>query len=323
MLRGYNELRGSAAWVDCTNRGLIRMTGEDRARLLHALATNHIQQLQPGQGCYAFFLNAQGRILADANILCFDDALLVDTEPETRERLWNHLDQYIIADDVTLEDVTATAAATLSSISIEGPRSREAFGADGARLPETEGYWCEIGGGLIAARLSLTGGEGWRVFGPPASVEAFAAKSGLVQADEEAVRTVRLELGHPRYGEEISERFLVQETGQMRAMHFSKGCYLGQEIVERVRSRGQVHRHLMQVFIDGNEAPPAGAKLTTAPSVEGGDAKEVGEIVSAAYSPALGKVAAMAYLRTDAAKPGFEMVTQDHARRAVAAGPTT
>ena len=106
-MNGYKALRESAAWIDLSARGKICVNGDDRARLLHAITTNHIQQLTPGTGCYVFFLNAQGRVLADANILCREDHLLIDTEPEVRERIYAHLDHYIIADDVTLEDMTA------------------------------------------------------------------------------------------------------------------------------------------------------------------------------------------------------------------------
>src|SRR5947199_9413916 len=109
---GYQALRETAGYIDLSARGTIFAAGEDRVRLLHAMTTNHVQQLQPGQGCYAFFLNAQGRILGDVNILCFDDHLLLDTEPETRQKLYEHLDRYIIADDVTLADVTAELATT-------------------------------------------------------------------------------------------------------------------------------------------------------------------------------------------------------------------
>jgi aminomethyltransferase len=133
-------------------------------------------------------------------------------------------------------------------------------------------------------------------------IEAFG---DLPQANAEAARVVRLENGRPRYGEEITERFLLQETGQMRAVSFSKGCYLGQEIVERVRSRGQVHRHLLPVEIDAPEGPPPGTKLT------GADGKELAEIMSAAFSPALNKVVALAYVRTDAARPGFALKWND------------
>jgi aminomethyltransferase len=109
-MQGYNELRGGAAWLDVSGRGKIRVAGEDRARLLHAMTTNHIQQLTPGTGCYAFFLTAQGRILADVNVLCRQDSFLLDTEPETLQKLVEHLDKFIIADDVTLEDLTPALA---------------------------------------------------------------------------------------------------------------------------------------------------------------------------------------------------------------------
>src|SRR5712692_10435104 len=100
-LVGYDALRSTAAWLDLSSRGKIIVTGEDRARLLHAMTTNQIQQLQPGEGCYAFFLNPQGRILADVNLFCRENDFLLDVEPETRETLYRHLDKYIIADDVT------------------------------------------------------------------------------------------------------------------------------------------------------------------------------------------------------------------------------
>src|SRR5271168_5291981 len=116
---GYEALMTSAALLDLSRRGRIRLTGEDRARLLHAMTTNHVQQLKPGDGCYAFFLNAQGRILGDVNLFCLEDHFLLDTEPETRHKLFEHLDRYIIADDVTLTDETDR----LSTIAIEGPEA--------------------------------------------------------------------------------------------------------------------------------------------------------------------------------------------------------
>src|SRR5579862_5268914 len=106
MTDGYQALRETAARIDLSSRGRIRVTGEDRARLLHAMTTNHVKDLAPGTGCYGFFLNAVGRVLADANILCFEDYLLLDSEPESRGFLMEHLDKYIIADDVVLEDIT-------------------------------------------------------------------------------------------------------------------------------------------------------------------------------------------------------------------------
>src|SRR5689334_15021687 len=115
----YHALRHGAAWLDLSGRGKIRVKGEDRVRLLHAMTTNHVQQLEPGGGCYAFFLNAQGRILADVNLFILPEYILLDTEPETRQRVMEHLDQFIIADDVTLEDITDEMA----TIAIGGPNN--------------------------------------------------------------------------------------------------------------------------------------------------------------------------------------------------------
>jgi len=128
-MRGYSELRGGAAWLDVSGRYKIRAAGEDRVRLLHAMTTNHIQQLTAGSGCYAFFLTAQRRILADVNVLCRNDSFLLDTEPETQRKLLEHLDKFIIADDVTLEDLTPA----LATIAVEGPKSPDVLGA--ARAP--------------------------------------------------------------------------------------------------------------------------------------------------------------------------------------------
>src|SRR3982074_1394482 len=102
---GYQALREGAAWLDLSARGKIFASGEDRVRLLHAMSTNEVKKLEPGQGCYAFFLNPQGRILADVNLFVLEDRILLDVEPEVRDLIYRHLDKFIIADDVALGDV--------------------------------------------------------------------------------------------------------------------------------------------------------------------------------------------------------------------------
>lgn len=305
---GYRALRESAAWFDATGRGNIRMLGEDRKRLLHAMSTNHIEQLEPGQGCYAFFLNAQGRILADVNVLARPDFLLLDTEPELAQVIYRHLDGYIIADDVTLEDRTAETAV----IAIGGPKASEVLEKLGAPLP-AEPYACADWENGLIARIDLCGTGGFLILFPAsakADLQDRLAGLGVPEATAAEARTVRIEQGKARYGEEITDKYLVQETGQIQAMHFTKGCYLGQEIVERVRSRGQVHRHLKALAIDSDTPPSPGAKLTATAEQEGADA---GEIVSAAWSPAMGKTVAMAYLRTPFADPGAALLVESAA----------
>jgi folate-binding protein YgfZ len=295
----YQALHSGAAVLDLSTRGKIIARGEDRARLLHAMTTNHVQQLQPGEGCYAFFLNPQGRILGDVNLFCRPEDFLLDVEPETRELLYQHLDKFIIADDVTLEDATGQMA----TLDLEGPEAPAVAGRMGIPQPEKPWSfttWNEI----LIARVSFTGAPGLRFFVPAQAkqklIEDFqnagAVPAGPPGANDDA-HVVRVEHFKPRYGEDFSQATLSQETQQMHALHFTKGCYIGQEIVERVRSRGLVHRLLVGVEIEGSEVPEPDTRLFH------GD-ENIGKMTSAAFSPALGKVVGMAYVKREIAEPG-------------------
>src|SRR3954447_924824 len=209
-MNSYEALRSRAAWIDLSGRGQIRATGEDRARLLHAMSTNDVNRLEPWRGLYAFFLTAQGRIIADANIYNLGDSLWLDTEPETRAILFSHLDKYIIADDVTLEDETENWAV----IGLEGPHALETVSTLGQDVPETDSEIKPWGAGF-AVRVAATGPVGLRIIVPAAEKSGIIAQLealGIPQASPEDVNIVRLENGRARYGEDISERYLVQET---------------------------------------------------------------------------------------------------------------
>lgn len=283
MSDGYAALRESAAVLDLSGRGRIYVTGEDRARLLHAMTTNHVQRLTPGTGQYTFFLNAQGRILADATLFCFEDRILLDTEPETRELVFQHLDKFIIADDVTLDDATDRTFA----LGVEGPAAAELLRSLDAPTPE-EPYSHVPWGSLTVARESFTGTPGFRIFGDVKEKPELAITAS--PASPEAARIVRLEHFKPRYGEDILATTLPQETTISKALHFQKGCYLGQEIVERIRSQGHVNKVLTGLEIETRDPVPAGTKLTA-------EGKDVGQVTSSAYSPALGKVVGLGYVR--------------------------
>jgi folate-binding protein YgfZ len=292
-MQGYSELRERAAWLDLSSRGKIRVTGEDRVRFVHAMSTNHVRNLEPRQGLYAFFLNDKGRILADAYIYNLGESLFLETEPETRQKLLQHLDRYLIADDATLEEESEKWAV----LAVEGPQSVQVLTSLAIPVSEMPYSVAELENGFVA-RTQAAAKDGFRLFMLASEKLSWIDRfrhAGIPQADDEAARTVRIENAIPRYGEEITERYLVQEANQLHALHTNKGCYLGQEIVERVRARGQVHRVLMPVLIHAKNAPAAGTKL----SAEG---KDVAEIASAVFSPALGEVAGLAYVRTEAAR---------------------
>ena len=272
MSEGYEALRAGAAWLDLSARGRITARGRDRVRLLHNISSNEVKKMTPGNGCYAFLLNQQGRIQADLCLLCCEDHFLIDTEPDLREKVLNLIRRYIISDQVELEDVTSRTVA----IGVEGPL------ADSLRPPD----------GCTKAPFSLTGQPGYRLYCAAAEMTKIAGQleaAGARPATPDDARVVRIENGKPRYGEDIRETSLPQETQQMHGVSFTKGCYLGQEIVERIRTQGHVNKKLVRLEIDGSEPAAAGAKTM----VNGQEA----EITSSVYSPHFGKVIALAYVR--------------------------
>ena len=294
MTEGYQALRHGAAWADLSARGRILMRGRDRARLLHNVTSNEIKKLQPGSGCYAFLLTPQGRIQADCHILCFADHFLIDTEPELREKVAQLILKYKVADQVELEDVTATTAA----IGLEGPGAAAILATLGAPVPG-ELYTHVPWGEATIANLSMTGQPGFRIF-CPVDRKPDLASAGAKPATEADVRIVRIENGLPRYGEDIRETSLPQETQQMQAISFNKGCYIGQEIVERIRAQGHVNKKLVRLRITNSTPVDPGTKLTA-------DGKETGEITSSVYSPESGQVVALAYVRSPQAEPGVTL----------------
>jgi tRNA-modifying protein YgfZ len=302
MSEGYRALRHSAAWLDLSARARIRVTGRDRARLLHNVTSNDVKKLAPGSGCYAFLLTPQGRIQADLNLLCFPDYFLIDTEPEVREKVPQLILKYKVADQVEIEDVSGRTFA----IGLEGPEAASALAAAGAPLPVAP-YAHLAWDKWIVANLSVSGEPGFRVFGEGPAPALFAGVPGASDAE---ARQVRIENGRPRFGEDIRETTLPQESGQTHALSFQKGCYIGQEIVERIRARGHVNKKLVRLAIDGGEAPPPGTPL----AVEGAEA---GEITSAVYSPELGRVAALGYVRVAYADAGKVLDAKGTAARVV------
>ncbi|HJT86622.1 MAG TPA: glycine cleavage T C-terminal barrel domain-containing protein [Bryobacteraceae bacterium] len=295
MANGYEALRRGAAWLDVSDRGRLLARGRDRARFLHNVTSNEVKKLAPGSGCYAFLLTPQGRIQADVNLFCFSDHFLLDTEPELREKVPALILRYKVADQVEIEDVTAAT----SALALEGPAAAAALAAAKAPVPGEPCAHLPWGEAVVAG-VSLTGQPGFRIFAPA------AAKSDLIRLLEAAgahpatladARLVRIENGKPRYGEDIRETSLPQETQQMQAVSFQKGCYLGQEIVERIRAQGHVNKKLVRLALDSAQPVEPGTRLSA-------DGKEAGEVTSSAYSPDARGVAALAYVRTPYANPG-------------------
>jgi folate-binding protein YgfZ len=299
-MAGYTALHESAAWLDISSRGRIRASGEDRQRLLHAIASNAVEGLAPGQGVYAFFLNAQGRIQADSRIFVSEDHVLIDCEPQVRQTLLDHINSYIIMDDVQLEDATEST----SAVALEGPRADQiARSALGGILPSCEPYAHRESGGIRVLRASVSGQPGLWLFCSPGGKDELLKKlegAGAAAGAEQDFSVVRVENRQPRFGEDYSSANIPHETTLLQAVSFSKGCYLGQEIVERVRARGQVNRLLVSLEFETQQPPEAATPVDHA-------GKEAGRLTSPVLSPRWGKVLAFAILRREAAAEGAEV----------------
>jgi folate-binding protein YgfZ len=260
--------------------GWIRVTGEDRVRWLNGMVTNSIQQLKDGEGNYNFLLSVQGRIQGDATIFAERDALLIETASSQVSTLMALLDRFIIMDDVELADATGSSAGLL----IAGPRAASQLAQLGINvdclgdIERRSISWNTSEINVIHAYSPLVPRyELWADADIATKLFEALQKAGAPSCEPQSLEWLRILEGTPLYGVDIRDRELPQETGQARALHFAKGCYLGQEIVERIRSRGNVHRAFSGFRLEGG-LPAAGSPLET-------DSKQVGELTSVAAIP--------------------------------------
>ena len=297
---GLIPLLTSAALISLDDIAWLRVTGEDRVRWLNGMTTNSIQALTPGQGCYTFFLNAQGRIQADATAFLEPDAILLETSRNQLPTLLAHLERFIIMDDVELQPVDDRAG-----LLIAGPDAAAILAAAGidtaALAPLT---FVQLPGSITLLHAHSPLVPRFELWADPATIAALTSTllaHGVIPSDAEALNQLRIAEGTPLFATDIRDKELPQETTPpgtpSRALHFSKGCYLGQEIVERIRSRGNLHRTFSGFVLHG-ELPPSGTSLfeVAAPN------KPVGELTSTVRLDLPGGPAqlALGYIRREA-----------------------
>ena len=291
-----------AAWADLSSRGRLRATGEDRIRLLHAISSNDLESLSAGQGTYAFFLNAQGRIQADSHIYVDHDHVVIDCEPEASEALRQHIESYIIMDDVVLEAVSDETA----RLGVTGPDAADIVAAMGLPVPANSLAFAWKGTTCVR-RGPVAGGDGFWIEVPSAegpSIGDELLSAGVARATPEQCEAARVRAGIPRFGADFGSNNIPHETQQLQGVSFTKGCYTGQEIVERVRSQGQVRRLLVGIELDSAAVPTESAVRYL------GNA--VGEMTSATpgFGPG-GKARGFSIVRREAGGPGTAVCVGD------------
>jgi folate-binding protein YgfZ len=299
--REFRELTLGCAVYDLGWRAKIVVAGQDRVRWLNGMVTNNIKDLPLNQGNYSFILNPQGRILGDLYTYNRGDYLLIDTERSQLESLLKLFDHFIIMDDVDIIDKSAE----LTAIGIQGPNAGEILkhaaihdpGLKPMQLADLSSNGIDISITRMASDEFVTY-ELWVATANAAQLWKVLVEAGAVPVGSEAREKFRVMIGFPKYGTDIRERDLPQETEQDHALNFTKGCYIGQEIVERIRSRGAVHRTFRGFLLNG-EFPGRGSRLV----VEG---KDVGEITSVSRIPAQNgeRAVALGYIRREVLERG-------------------
>lgn len=297
----YSALDASCALFDLSDRGLFALSGEDRVRFLNGLVTNDVARLPVGTGCRACQLNRQSKVLSDLRIYACPDRFLVETDPGFEVEALSHLRRYKIADRVEFEPLSDTTV----RYSLQGPAAGSVLArvlggaaADSARtLPAYGHRQVEDWGGMVLLRVPRTGRPGVDLIAPEAGGRTLwdaLVGAGASPAGWLTLEAGRIEAGLPRFGSDFGPENLLMEAGLADALSFEKGCYVGQEIVARVRSRGHVNRVITGLRVDGETAPGDPVRM--------GDAT-LGRITSCAPSPRLGRTVALALVRSDSSTP--------------------
>jgi len=300
----YRALREGCGLADRSWMGRVELLGADRLRLLNAYVTCDVKTLTPGDGAYGFLTNPQGRILADLVVMAHADRLWLLVPPGTEEAVARHLQKYILADRVEVRPLE-----DMLPVSLIGPRAAAAL--DGAELPPMapEGLWRHIRSRVHGTEVALQhsgrlGAEAYTLLVSTSTagplIEGLLESPEVKPAGFEALETLRTEAGIPRFGRDFVPENFPQETGaEEAAVSYTKGCYLGQEVVARIHYRGGVQKSLRGLLFEG-PPPAAGSPLLH-------DGREAGRATTVVSSIALGRPIGLAILHRRAAAPGTRL----------------
>ena len=291
---GYNAVTHSAGVIALDARTVVRVTGDDRASFFHGMCSADVNGARPGSILPALFLTEHAHVIADVFIWITRDALILDIDTDAWTRTRAHLEKLLVADDVEFED-----AVGLAVIDIEGPAALDATGT--ASLAP----WTFIeANGAFFGNLPRYGGPAVSVIAPRDAIDStiasiLAKARGSRRVDAPVLDTIRVENGIALVGVDTSDKTIAFEARLDRAISFNKGCYLGQETIERATARGGLKKRMLGLKFIGDEAPAPGSVLSL-------DGKEVGRVSSALISPRFGAIG-LAILHHTAWTPGTEL----------------
>ncbi|HYJ17024.1 MAG TPA: aminomethyltransferase family protein [Candidatus Limnocylindria bacterium] len=300
----YGSVRQSAGLFDLANRAMLQFTGADRLPYLQGMLSNDVMPLKVFDGQQAAILTQQGKVVADVRVLCSLNSLYLDFWEPLKEQILAHLNRFLVADEVEIHDPNEQ----WKMLSLQGPRAqamlRQLFA--NAEMPAQANQHGMVqfdDTPVCVVRADRTGYQGFDLIVQTSHLLVFAQRLnalGAAWVGEWAQNILRVEAGIPRYGVDFSEDNLLLEVALDDAVSFTKGCYLGQEVVERIRSRGHVNKKLCGLLLDGDTPASPGDKLSAG-------AKEVGQITSSVASIALHQPIALGYVNRDCWTPGTKL----------------
>jgi len=333
----YRAVRESAGLVDRSDRGRLRLTGQDRRNYLQGLLTNDIVALSAGAGCYACLLTPQGRMIADMHVIETGDAIFMDLERDVAATVCGHLEQFVFSEDVQVSDLSASlaqlgvygpSAAGIVSRVLTAGGSAEELAPTPARLEglsllenRTSSWGSEPAVPVIVVRRDDLGVPGFDLLidcGRASDLAQALRMAGAVDVDQDVAEVCRVEGGRPVFHKDMDETTIPLEAGiEERAISETKGCYVGQEIIIRVlhRGHGRVARRLVGLTLDPSVSVPSRGDR-----IRAGD-RDVGTVTSAVASPALQRPIAMGYVQRDFVEIGkhLELVSGDQLLPAIVA----
>ena len=290
----YRAVRAAAGVIDLGARGLLEVTGRDRGKFLHALLSNEVKGLAPGQGCAAALLDPHGKVQVLVAVWVLEDRILLVTPSGTAAPALEALDRYLFAEKVELRDASGETARLL----LAGPEAPAlAEHLTGVRPPET--VWASVRATLAGAEARLVTGAGetgerevWVVVPAATATRAWdaARAAGAHPVGLVALESLRIESGAPRFGHDVDDSVLLPEIPFEHLVSHTKGCYPGQEVVVRIRDRGHVNRLLRGLVLEGDGVPAPGAAVEV-------DGATVGRVTSATRSIGLDRPIALAFVR--------------------------
>lgn len=280
----YRALREGAGAIALGERTIVRVTGDDRVSFLHGMSSNDLKAAAVGSIVPALFLSEHAHLIADFFAWIEADAILVEIDSALWARARAHLEKLLVADDVEFDELAA-----FSVIDIEGPRAADAVRALAGDETAALGEWRFMrSGDLSIGNLPRLGSRAFTILAPAEKAAAIIARITALGPDfravsAEALELIRIENGLALAGVDTGEKTIALEARMDRAISMHKGCYVGQETIERATARGGMRKRLFGLRIEGVRAPEPGASVMLA-------GKEVGRVTSVARSPKLGVV---------------------------------